>query len=231
MGNYSTPEIVWAICTIARSGSSWLSQLATSTGLMGEPQEYLLKWRQKAERAGFHNATQEEYLWHVVQTTSTPNGVFGIKGSVNDLGYFFEYYGTVPCVWLSRRDQVAQAVSWHRAHDGGIWTRTTTNITEETQSFSPSIERVLYFYDKIRWRESKWQEFFAEQLNPPMRLYYEDLCADPLESVRSIASFIGVDPHSIRDVDSQLQIVRDESVADLVERARAAIRLRNIDSV
>jgi LPS sulfotransferase NodH len=78
------PWLVWAICTIARSGSSWLSQLVSSTRILGNPEEYLLDWPRCCARFGLSADTPfEEYLTCLIRHRSTPNGVFSIKGSLN----------------------------------------------------------------------------------------------------------------------------------------------------
>ena len=93
-GRYSNPPwLVWAICTVARSGSSWLSQLVSSTGTMGVPEEYLLAWPQQATRLGLSAATSfSDYVTFLLHHRSTSNGVFAIKGSVEELQPFFELF-------------------------------------------------------------------------------------------------------------------------------------------
>src|SRR5690606_34287974 len=106
----NSPWLIWAICTVARSGSSWLSQLVTSTGRMGIPDEYLLDWRTQARRIGFvGEVSLDDYLWWLLQHRATPNGVFAIKGSVDELRPFFDYFPNTPCVWLSRENKFEQA--------------------------------------------------------------------------------------------------------------------------
>ncbi len=217
----NAPTLVWAICTVARSGSSWLSQLVASTQRMGIPEEYLLDWRKQALRLGFSRETSlEEYLWVLLRHRATPNGVFAIKGSVEELRPFFDFFPNAPCVWLSRENKLEQAVSWHKAHDGGLWTRTDTEMT--SAPFEASLERIRFFHHEILRRENLWQEFFRRREVSPLMLTYEQVCLSPLESVKSIAAYIGIDPQTIHHVTSPLKVVRDATTAALVERAEQA---------
>jgi len=219
----SGPWLVWAICTIARSGSSWLSQLVGSTQLLGNPEEYLLDWPRCCARFGVSAATPfEEYLSCLIQQRSTPNGVFSVKGSFAELQPFLDLFPGAPCIWLSRDNKIEQAVSWHRAHDGGLWTR--TDVVNPQPSFDFSPDRALLFYNEILRREALWQEFFSTRDVKPLVLTYETLCRDPLAAVRSIAAYVGVDSSGIERVMSPLRIVRDERTAELVCRTEQALQ-------
>ena len=228
-GASSSPRLVWALCADARSGSTWLSQLAESTQLLGFPDEYLLHWEQWCVRLGLSAATAlDEYLSCLVRHRATPNGVFGIKGSLAQLEAFFRFFPGAPCVWLTRENKLEQAVSWQRANDGGLWHR-----TESTAAPNPvpiSVERILGFYDEILRREALWREFFRTCPVPPLELTYESVCRDPLAAVRAIAEYVGVAANAIEQVSSPLQIVRDHDTAEWVRRAEQALRTRQVPS-
>lgn len=224
--NSDCPRLIWALCTVARSGSTWLSQLVESTGLLGFPDEYLLQWPQWCVRFGLSASTPlEEYLSCLIRHRSTPNGVFAIKGSFAELKSFFRFFPNAPCVWLSRENKLEQAVSWHRAHDGGLWTR--TQRAQSPRPFDFSVDRALWFYDEILRREAAWLDFFSSRDVSPLALTYEEICRDPLTAVRTIAAYVGVDATAIERIDSRLRIVRDEATVQLVRRAEQAIRARN----
>lgn len=210
------PSLVWALCTVARSGSSWLSELASSTNCLGYPEEYLLDWRRQCEQWGMSSQTsQEDYLALLMRSRVTPDGVFAIKGSVGELRPFFELFPHAPCVWLTRENKLEQAVSWYRAHHGNLWTR-RTGVEAKPQPLEFSADDILAFYDEIQRREASWHEFFLARRSPPLLLTYEKVCADPLGAVRSIAVHIGMSPANIERVESPLQVVRDELTATWV---------------
>ena len=226
-GSASGPRLVWALCADARSGSTWLSQLAESTQLLGFPDEYLLNWEQWCVRLGLSAATSlEEYLSCLVRHRASPNGVFGIKGSLAQLDAFFRLFPGAPCVWLTRENKLEQAVSWQRANDGGLWHR-----TENTAAPNPvpvSVERILGFYDEILRREALWREFFLTCPVPPLELTYESVCLDPLAAVRAIAEYVGIAAGGIDQVSSPLRVLRDHDTTEWVRRAAEALHARQV---
>lgn len=193
---------------------------------MGHPAEYLLAWPEQATFYGLPSSTSfSDYLTFLLQHRSTSNGVFAIKGSVEELQPFFDFFPNAPCVWLVRENKIEQAVSWHRAHDGRVWTRTTPAAVH--RSFEFSVERCLYFYDEILRREALWREFFSRREAPPLVLTYEQVCTAPLAAVQSIAAHIGLDASAVTGVSSRLQIVRDETNTEWNRCAEQAIRARD----
>jgi trehalose 2-sulfotransferase len=226
------PQIIWALCTIARSGSSWLCDLIRSTNCLGYPEEYLLNVPRSFTGRGLSaRLSVEEYLAATLRNHSSSNGVFGIKGSHEELIPFFELFAEAPCVWLRRENRVAQAISWYRAHDGGQWTRSSlSRPTQQTLEFS--YPRIRWFYEEIARRESLWETFFAHRRTPPLVFYYEAICERPLEVVRAIADYIGIAPSNIRSVNSPLQIVRDRTTElwELEFRRQHAAPLQEIES-
>src|SRR5690348_3164375 len=74
-------QIAYIICTSPRSGSTLLCRGLANTGKAGTPDEYF-------ERPGENMAywmcrfgvrDQSQFVNQVVEATSTPNGVFGVK--------------------------------------------------------------------------------------------------------------------------------------------------------
>lgn len=219
------PWLIWAICTIARSGSSWLSQLVESTQLLGNPDEYLLDWPGWCGRFGLSAAMPfEEYVDCLIRHRSTPNGVFAVKGSFDELQPFLGFFPSVPCVWLTRENKVEQAVSWHRAHHSGWWHQTDGSRLQHPFVFSAA--QAIAFYDEILRREALWQAYFSARDAKPLMLTYETLCRDPLAAVQAIAEYVGVDPYGIQRVDSPLRITRDEQSAEWVQQTEQALLAR-----
>lgn len=225
--NHSATDVrlAWAICTIARSGSTWLSQLVASTGIMGKPEEYLLHWPNWRTRFGLPAVMpREEYLAAIARHCATANGVFAIKGSIDEMQPFFELYPSAPCVWLSRENKLEQAVSWARAQESGVWHRRDGERGRAIQE--PPLDLVLAFYDEILRRQAAWSACFVKRAIQPLSVTYEEVCRQPLASVRLIADHIGVDSSAIKNVASPLRIVRDENTARLVRRAAEALAER-----
>ena len=221
----TSPSLAWAICTVARSGSTWLSQLAASTNRLGYPDEYLLHWPSWRRQLGLSESlNRDAYLACLVQQRVTPNGVFAIKGSCTELAPFFELYPNAACVWLVRENKIEQAVSWHRAHDLGLWTHGSPPAA--ACDLDRALERSLWFYDEIARRDAQWQKFFVAHRIDPLVLTYEAVCRDPLAAVRRMATFLGIDAQTIDRVDSPLRVQRSGESEELSGRLAAALAKR-----
>jgi len=222
---WGSPSIAWAICTVARSGSTWLSQLVASTHRLGYPDEYLLHWQYWRQCLGLSETlSRDAYLDCLVQQRVTPNSVFAIKGSYVELTPFFELFPNAPCVWLRRENKIEQAVSWHRAHDLGQWTDASPPAS--AHSLDLAVERSLSFFDEIVRREALWQDFFVSRQIDPLVLTYEGVCHDSLAAVRRIAVHLGLDAWSIDRVYSPLNVVRTSASQEVCKRLEAVLRAR-----
>jgi LPS sulfotransferase NodH len=228
----TTPEnLVWAICTVARSGSSWLSQLIASTHRLGYPDEYLLEWPKRCAEWGLSPTPSfEQYLALVVRAKSTANGVFAVKGSVDEMTPFFSVFPQTPCVWLRRSNRLEQAISWYRAHDGKLWTRTSRTAARSI-SLPYSASRIAYFLQEIARREQAWEEFFRRRRSPPLTLIYEDLTADPAAAVHAIAQYLGVDATDMSITESDFRVVRDQTTRDWLARAAQDLGLAEVQPI
>jgi LPS sulfotransferase NodH len=117
------------ICFVARSGSWFLSGLLASTDVLGRPEEFF--WAPDDRVAS-------PDLGDVLRRGSTPNGVFGCKFQPGQWTELLARAGReavdvpgrelvermVPnplYVWVRREDSIAQAVSWSRAMQTGLW--------------------------------------------------------------------------------------------------------------
>ncbi|HJQ52152.1 MAG TPA: Stf0 family sulfotransferase [Gaiellaceae bacterium] len=117
------------ICFVARSGSWFLCGLLASTGVLGRPEEFF--WM-----PGDRVASQD--LGHVLRRGSTSNRVFSCKFQLGqwsellararrgatdlpDRELVGRMFPNPLYIWLQREDTVAQAVSWSRAMQTGLW--------------------------------------------------------------------------------------------------------------
>jgi trehalose 2-sulfotransferase len=220
-------RIVWALCTVARSGSSWLSELVSSTNQLGHPDEYLLNWRDRCEEWGIPRTIDlDRFLSVLMPRKSTPNGVFAIKGSYAELAPFLDRFPHVPCCWLRREDKVQQAVSWYRAHRGGVWTR-LSDAAETPVPLRFSLSGILELHREIHRREGLWQQFFLRRQSLPLELTYEQVCQDPVAAVRAIARHVGVDPQRIQHVQSSMRVVRDQRSMRWAARVKQTLDSRS----
>ena len=206
----------WVICTVARSGSEWLCDLVKSTNVLGAPMEYLLNPRDWFSKFGLPNDLPlDEYLGFLMEHTSTPNGIFGIKGSLAELRPFFDCFGDVPCVWLHREQRLEQAISWYRATASGVWHVRAGHRSQVAPPFDRT--EIIRFLEIIQEREREWTNWFSDQGILPLEVVYEQACLDPLATVRAIAEHVGVSSNGIDHIESTNQVIRDNVTASWLQ--------------
>ncbi|MBV9930636.1 MAG: hypothetical protein JO013_06805 [Alphaproteobacteria bacterium] len=192
------PAVRYMIATTPRSGSTYLSHLLWQTGCLGAPLEYLdfaphAEGEPEADRAASQRRRWEEAL----ATRTSPNGVFGFKcflmhlralGESNEA--LLEALMPTHIVFLDRRDQTAQSVSYARAHLTGVWCKEQSIGTNEQVPYSrDAVERAKGW---IVAQNERWSRLFDALGVEPLHLVYEDVVAQPQEALAAVAGHLGV---------------------------------------
>lgn len=117
-------------------------------------------------------------------------------------------------VWVRRRDRVAQAVSWYKAVQTGVF------VGRHGKGGAGEEEHLRFDYGKIRHllsavtsSENGWASFFASTGIEPLVLYYEDLSAQYVSTVRSVLDFLQLDSEGV-----EIAAPRREKYADTLSR-------------
>lgn len=196
---------IYLICTTPRSGSNLLSSLLESSGMMGQPSEYLnttgtIPRLAKKHNLVDHNSTisLRKYLDFVLDNRSSANNVCGIKIFFNQLERFLDFpemkeiLRQCHFIFLTRKDLVAQAVSMYIATKTNLW----KSINEDNSSSSfveyngTKISKILE--DLIK-QNTKWFEFFGVNNLDYLEINYEEILDDSNKLCHDICSFCGVD--------------------------------------
>lgn len=194
-----------------RSGSTWMSTLANSTGVMGVADEWLqLSHLEKAKR----NYTADEYFHMVMEKCVTENGRFAMKVFPSELYKIYYHFGydfvqrcaefhDITLVLLRRKDTLGQAISWSRAVQNRMWHSVGEKLAEERYDYR-SICRRLFYVE----RGYQFLETYLNVYSYPYREFiYEDLVDNPSPYLEYIAEGLGVE---IQDGwSSDLKILRD----------------------
>jgi LPS sulfotransferase NodH len=133
-----------------------------------------------------------EYLKRLIESTTTPNGVFSIKVHAHHLGKMrahvhmrtrpwrrrrsnpFVYLAdSQSYVHLNRRDKLQQAVSLYRAELTLEWSRTGNKPTppDPTTIDVDALDDCLRRVDEA---DARWHRFFERNDITPLELTYED---------------------------------------------------------
>lgn len=208
----TVPTASYLACGTPRAGTSLLCGLLAGTGLAGRPEEYF--WRDNepdlSRRWGVAGFT--DYLRAAIAQGTTPNGVFGAKVMFGYLPDLLGKLATLPgnqgladrvllerafpnlrLVWIWREDVVAQAVSWSRAIQTGVW--------YQGDARRPAIPPPRFDFRQVHGLARQvvadrvgWQRWFGAQQIQPLGVSYEELVADMVGTTRRVLAFLGIVP-------------------------------------
>ena len=190
------PRLDYMIATLPRTGSTFLAHELWRTGQLGAPLEYL-NFSGDSHYTDCADIDAQLAHWDDVRATRTsPNGIFGQKMFLHFLG---ELKRSNPIlltkirpqriIYLSRRDKLAQSISYARAHQTGVWTAGAQPRRHERYS-SAAIERARTWIDR---QEAAWERLFIELGIDPYRVDYETMSSGSQIVVSEIAAYLGVD--------------------------------------
>jgi trehalose 2-sulfotransferase len=182
----------YLLCITPCSGSSMLADVLAKTGSVGMALEHF-----SAE-----NASAPEWMANCVDLNdflaalerAAPDGYFGIKGTLFQMfpliseGVFAGPGCIFKHIYLTRRDQLGQAISLARAVKTNEW------HSHDKPAPDPelSIESVLSFLRYLRKMEADWETVFTALQLKPLRVCYEDLVANAAGIFGQIGQYLDV---------------------------------------
>jgi LPS sulfotransferase NodH len=177
----------YAICAEPRSGSSLLCAALRSTGVLGQPREYL-------GMARFALLEKEpELLDRLLQEASTPNRVYGLKvmASHFDIAAGSNWASRLPelqFIHIERRDLLGQAISWLRAEQTGQFhSRDPGSGTAHYDG-----RRIAGMVRRLGVSQLRWRLYFARNGISPLLLTYEEFADDLGGAARRVAAHVGL---------------------------------------
>jgi LPS sulfotransferase NodH len=214
----------YVICTTPRSGSNYLCELLSSTGVLGKPREYFnAEGRRAHDDPTYPDDPREQFHW-ILTMGSTPNGVYALKvfpGQHDRIAKTCSWTELLPelkFVSLERRDVLGQALSWTRVLQTGQYRSTVSAIDRESYD-AKLIKAVLR---QLIVDRARWSLFFARTGIEALPVFYEDVVADPQREVDRIADFVGgCSPATIRPEAVEVSVQRDAVIEQWRDRFRA----------
>lgn len=241
------PRVRYAILSVPRSGSTLLARALGASRRHGDPHEYLNPnaidaWRTgRAAGEAFDLAT---YLSEIERRRTSPEGYFGIKVHFRHftLAYGDRAFDAAAdfvarqdrLIFIRRRDQVAQAVSYHAARSTGRWT------SEHEPFFGPAPVSAVPFdvaaldacLDEVVHGEANWRSVLATCGRPFLQIDYEDLVDAYDAAVAGAMRWLGEDkavvpPQPTRrsriDVNELIHRYRSLEAARIPSSARSRV--------
>ena len=216
------PSVSYVVCSVPRSGSSLLCDLLANTDLAGAPMEYLDPAGIEAFRRSWGvGETFDDYLAALFERKTSTNGVFGLKllfGQLGELGGR-ELRAVLPdprFVYITRRDQVRQAVSFARATQTEQWASDHPEPDVKPVYHRDQIQRMLEW---IKRDEGSWELYFAHHSISPLPIVYEDFVESVEQTVLRVMDHIGIDrPGGFQLKPPTIERQADELSDEWVER-------------
>ncbi|MEM9139226.1 MAG: Stf0 family sulfotransferase [Pseudomonadota bacterium] len=237
----------YILCATPRSGSTMLCGMLADAGA-GWPASYFRE-KTMADRmvrlgvAGGPDAFPA-YLDAVRRTGSAGTEICGIRlmqenaaalfctlgvlfpDAEGDLSRLEAAFGPVSFIHLSRRDKLAQAVSYIRARQSGLWHRGAGGQAIEALE---SIESKGYAHDRIaeivatyRREDAAWTDWFTDQGITPISVTYEDLAAAPQKELGRILAALSLDATKANAITPATQPMADPESRAWIQRFRQA---------
>lgn len=208
------PERSYFICFTPRSGSTFLCDILTSTGVAGRPYEYFNKDDMPGWFETFGVSNFADYFRETLEAGTTANGVFGVKlpggeqfsefvdmvrrfpafqnRNISPSAIMADLFPDLHYIWLTRRDKVRQAVSLARAMQSGVF---HTHVEPRAATHRKPVfqyRSIDSLVQALVMRDVTWQEYFTEAGIVPLTLVYEDFCQDPEETVRHVLDYLDI---------------------------------------
>jgi LPS sulfotransferase NodH len=209
-----------------------------STGIAGRPEEYFWSGDRQAWNRRLGASTDRELVARAIEVGTTPNGVCGVKVM---WGYFDEFLrllreSTSPApanalellqrwfpsprfVWIRREDVVAQAVSFAKAVQTGVWyAEHTASDPAPARYDAGEIHALLR---EIEEHDACWRRWFERERADVHEVRYEHLEADMRGVTEDVLRFLGLGAGGLA-IEPQTKLQRDQTNAEWAARYRAA---------
>lgn len=194
----------YIVCASPRTGSNVITSGLQRTELAGVPLEYLHPdafgvWGRRVDRPKW---TLQSYLKTVERHRTSGNGVFGMKIHFGQLSRvmtaqeqqqrFLRRFDRV--IFLSRRNKVAQAVSFHRSNLTNVWKAESDDEVKgaRVDEASYACGKIARLVATLVHEEEAWRALFSGAELSCHRLYYEDLVSDYSATMKSVLDFVGI---------------------------------------
>lgn len=243
-----------------RSGGTLLCELLRNTGVAGHISEHFLH----KYGGSYHQwdiSDYPTYVRNVVTHASTSNGVYGVRvlageyGSieclVNRLRQFpqyaemslpeviFAFFPNPKFIFLTRRNKVAQAVSWAKASQTRMYHSTQgavlaeqTAVYHNAVTIPDSLPEPTYAFEEIRefvqsiiMQEAAHQDLFSQLNIMPYTVVYEDYIQDKAQTIEDILAFLDIPiPKGLNYPPHKIQKLADSVSDEWIQRYREELQ-------
>jgi len=221
----------YVLCSSPRSGTTMLCDMLARTGVAGRPNSFfrpadLAEWATDWGVAGPADPQdptfRAAYLRAMRIEGQGATGVFGLRlmaedlasatqwlarshpDAPDDVSRFAAAFGPVRFIHLSRGDKLAEAISYVRAEQSGLWHArpdgTALELLSPTASAGYDSFAITARLNALRAQDAIWCDWFTTRNITPLCLTYETLAADPRSALAQVLVHIGQQSRHARDI-------------------------------
>jgi LPS sulfotransferase NodH len=212
---YDLPEtpirLRYCVLSSPRSGSTMLCSALHASGLAGVPYEYFNPVYTRHGGEARLRSTFQIYIGGIERRRTTANGVFGTNLQFEQFGPAKEIPEAARIgldfvttqnrlILTSRRDKIAQAISYVRARKTRDWQRLPGAVSAGvpdpiwTDVEMVKIARALHF---VMVQDQQWRHLLAREGLAYLEVVYEDMLADYRGQMRRVFDYLGLAPETI----------------------------------
>lgn len=227
------PKTSYLLCTSPRSGSTMCCDLLASTRVAGNPNSFF----RPQSIADFCSAWDvpetaietfdQSYIDTALERGSAGTGCFGMRIMFSnmaslqarltqlypdadaDVTRLSKAFGPLRFIHLTRTNKVAQAISYVRAEQSGLWHRHSDGRERERSPIDAESgydhAQIAEKYKLLMGEKSGWTQWFNENAIKPLTITYEDLAADPHREMRRVFAYLDL------SIDGLAQMACDTS--------------------
>lgn len=228
------------VCSTARSGSNLLCSYVQSLGVIGPVNEWL-NTRLMAQVAGkklkfneaYYTAHPEEILTKLIENNRGGDGSFSSK--VHYIEFYnmlknqfnpFKLMSNPSFIHLVRKDIIAQAISYEKAHQQDSWTSFTKPVKNAEYKFAATCQKLKLIMDS----NDGWANFFQTNNFQAKIVVYEELEKNPRKVVEEVMHHWGysVTSEQLSHISTGLKRQTDNINEEWRERFEADLKANNI---
>ena len=233
------PRAMYVMFFTPRSGSSWFTDVARSSGILGIPTEaFNPNWFRKMAVA--FNATDMKEYGAILQRRLQRDGTCGTQITWHQLSHMFSdpsemlrILDATHHLWLIRRDIVAQAVSLAKMVATGVTHSPQSDgdmVRAADAAFAYDAQEITRWLKHILLAEERTEAYFDAHGMAPLRMTYErNMSLGPEAVVRVVLQYLGKRPgQTVLDLPESAHVkigtaLNDEFSARFREEERAFV--------
>jgi LPS sulfotransferase NodH len=203
------PAISYVIASIQRSGTHLLCSILRSTCIAGSPDEHFLSKPGETWEKRWGAPSRVAYVQHVLRQNSSVNGVFGTVvmwsyfermrqmlqeipayKNLNGAQLLAAVFSKPKYIWMRRRNQVEQAISWAMACQTGVWAQKVEEKSHPRAVPKFDFKVIDEWCKRIAAHDEGWANYFRESQTEPLVLFYEDIVVSHRTAAERVLEFL-----------------------------------------